>query len=121
MKKIFLMLSVLVLCSSCAALPQRQKWTTTDKVAFGAACGANAYDFYTTKKVLDRDGYIMDPWPDLLYFGDETPSTGMLALSKAAQLGAAWIVLDRVPSSWRQPILFLMTGTWVFYASGNDY
>ena len=80
---------------------------------------AQGYDFYTTKRVLDNGGYIKSPWDNL--YGSETPSTGTLAVSKLAQLGLAWVVLDRVPSKWRKLVLILMTGTWVYYASDNEW
>ena len=116
---VIIFLSIAVL-SSCSSLPARQPWTKADKAMFGAAAAANAYDFYTTKRVLDNNGYIKDPWP-ILYGGNSTPSTELLAASKAAQLGLAWIVLDRVPSNYRKAVLVLMTGTWVYYASGNKW
>lgn len=104
---------------SCSSVP-RQPWTATDKALFGVAVCAQGYDFYTTKRVLDHNGWIKDPWP-MLYLGDDTPSTGLLAASKIAQLGLAWVVLDRVPSDYRKVILFLMTGTWVYYGNKNQW
>ena len=114
MKRIILVFMTIVALIGCA----RQPWTKTDKALFGAAVVANGYDFYTTKRILDDGGYIKDPWP-FLYGGDERPNTGKLAVSKAAQLGIAWVVLDRVPSKWRKPVLILMTGTWVYYGVTN--
>ena len=75
---------------------------------FGVAVCAKGYDYYTTKRVLDDGGYIKSPWHNL--YGSSTPSTTTLALSKVAQLGLAFVVLDRVPSKYRKVVLFLMTG-----------
>lgn len=119
LKSLILIVLALLVANGCSSI-QRYGWTKTDKVLFATACAANAYDFYTTKRVLDNGGYIKDPWP-ILYGGDETPSTGELALSKAAQLGIAWVVLDRVPSKYRKVVLFLMTGTWAYYGATNEW
>lgn len=93
-----------------------------DKALLIGATSANAYDFYTTKKyILNNGGRIKEPWSTLLYLGDERPSTSFFALSKVAQLGLAWIVIDRMESKWRKAILFLMTGTWVYYGVSNSH
>jgi len=114
-----ILLLVVLLLVGCSSI-QKQPWTKTDRVMFGAACAANAYDFYTTKRILDNNGHMKEEWR-FLYLGKERPSTSALAVSKMAQLGLAYVFLDYVPSSWRKGILFLMTGTWIYYASGNDW
>ena len=106
------------LLNGCSSIP-RQPWTTADKAMFGIAVAAQGYDAYTTKRVLDYDGYIKSPWDNL--YGSATPSTSTLMVSKAAQLGLAWIVLDRVPSTYRKIVLGIMTGAWVFYGSTNGW
>jgi len=90
----------------------------TDKALFVAAAGANAYDFKTTDDYI-RDGGKMRPEFQWLYRGGDQPSTGTLAVTKAAQLGLAWIILDRMPSTWRKVGLAVMTGGWVWYGSQN--
>ena len=106
------------LLTGCSSIP-RQPWTTADKAMFGIAVAAQGYDAYTTKRVLDHDGYIKSPWDHL--YGSSTPSTSTLMVSKAAQLGLAWVVLDRVPSPYRKVVLGIMTGAWVFYGSTNGW
>ena len=114
----YLLIILCFIMSGCTCLP-RQSWTNTDKAMFGVAVAAQGYDYYTTKRVLDNDGYIRSPWDNL--YGSDTPSTSTLAVSKLAQLGLAWVVLDRVPSNWRKVVLGVMTGMWVYYGVGNDY
>lgn len=117
MRKAFILAVAVLLLGGCATV-ERHPWTARDKAMFATACAANAFDFYTTKRVLDNGGYIKGPW-NLLYFGDDTPSTAVLAASKVAQLVVAKEVLDFVPSDWRAAVLMLMTGTWVYYGATN--
>ena len=44
----------------------------------------------------------------------------MISLALALIAGGAWVVLDRVESKWRKPLLVLMTGGWVWYGGHND-
>lgn len=112
----FLLILTLIFCfAGCAVKP----WTKTDKALFGAACAANFYDFHTTSRGLENNGHIKKEWR-FLYLGKEKPSTELLAISKAIQLGIAYLVLDYVPSKWRKCALLFMTGTWVYYAKGNE-
>lgn len=103
----------LLFCLGCARVP----WTKTDKAMFGAACAAQGYDFYTTNRALNRDHKMRSEWQWL--YGSDNPSSNTLAISKAAQLGLAWIILDRTSSKWREIILSVMTGGWIFYGSQN--
>ena len=118
-----ILLFLFLLLSGCASLPKRYEWTPSDKALYVAACGANAYDFYTTKKYLDRhpENYIQDPWPSLLYLGEERPDAPFFAMSKAAQLGIAYLVFDRMPSKWRGLVLFFLTGTWAWCGMKTKY
>lgn len=109
-------LILLLLLSSCASIP-RQPWTAADKAMFGAACAANAYDCYTTAGYINDGGRMRSEWQWLYH--EDTPSSGTLAVSKAAQLGLGWIVLDRVPSTWCKVGLAIMMGGWVWYGSKN--
>ena len=110
----------LILCLLISGCASSQPWTKTDKTLYGAACTANVYDYYTTEKLIDEGRRIASPWPELLYFGDETPSDGLLAISKVAQLGILWMVVDKVAPPYRSLLLFLATGTWVFYGQGTE-
>jgi len=118
MKRKLSILCLIFLFMGCSSV-QRRPWTGTDKALFGAACVADAYDFCTTKRILDDDGHMKKGWR-FLYLGEDKPSTELLAISKVAQLGIAYVVLDRVPSEWRKCALLFMTGTWTYYAVDNE-
>ena len=58
MKKIFLTLCLLILCSSCASIkPHPRPWTRGEKIAAIGCFAAIAADYITTENLLDKPGY----------------------------------------------------------------
>lgn len=112
--KTAILIVVIFLMAGCARVP----WTKADKAMFGAAVVAGGYDYYTTNRALDRGHGISSEYQWL--YGGDNPSSSTLAASKAAQMGIAWLVLDRTPSRWRKVVMIIMTGGWVYYGSQNN-
>lgn len=117
MKKLLIVLAIVALVlAGCASMP-RQPWTNVDKAMFAAAVAAQGYDYKTTDDYIESGGKMRSEWRWL--YGGARPSSSTLAISKAAQLGLAWAVLDRVKSRYRKIVLGIMTGTWVWYGRQN--
>ena len=107
MKKLIILLLLLPACV-CA-----EGWDKKDKVLYGMVVGFQITDGLTTADHLRKGGHIYNAWA--WKYGTDRPSPLRLWGVKAAELGVAYYVADKMPSKYRKPFLAIVAGTLAIY------
>jgi len=124
MKKLIVLLLLLPACV-CA-----EGWDKTDKVLYGMVVGFQITDGLTTGSHLKNGNHIMPLWS--WKYGTDRPSPLRMWTVKGIELGAGYIVADKIPDGlqWmgvkketahgvKKVFLSLVAGTLAFHTMDN--
>ena len=107
------MKTLIVLLLLLPAFVCAEGWDKKDKVLYGMVVGFQITDGLTTADHLRKGGHIYNAWA--WKYGTDRPSPLRLWGVKAAELGVAYVVADKMPSKYRKPFLAIVAGTLAIY------